>query len=582
MSLITLSSSLSQNQPPHLGLAKTGKEASAEEFVLPTQSVLTKPEKPFKSLSESSFSSVLHQDKQLPHFGSAKRAVEASAKELISSCQSALSGIDPEFILDNLNEPGNICDLTADTICAWVKRQCITHHIPKSFVFKQLLREIKRYDLHQNHYYISGKQQVSTFALRNSLLLASQKSHVVLPSSEIFTKCVKMPAKMWDHLDSMESWIPEEQRVMGKWVETSFIKADRLAKEHPQQEVVLLKGGFGAGKTRLINSMYGEEIATGVIAPDKAKAVVRDYLPKMPHHIAHVQGSAVSYKFFNQTMMRPGTIVYDSALSDPRDLATYIRKAETAPTGLKKSVIVHDVARLDVLRALSVLKRPIFGEDPRIPPEFIIFGAVASKMSRVACMNHVLHATKGTDHEYHFSVGDDHGTDMREVLIIKDNVIWTPDSPILRAEAHKRLGLENLKIENGQLAMTATEAQINDGFRAELNGSVSAYVDVLQGTDRQTYAETFAGRTIPFKTLAPGATLTMDNLYASLDPRFTKHVSKSDFMGSLSKIDTGARDAFINRCNERLAQGRPISYLDLPLYTALDIHAKLQDDPWAG
>ena len=187
----------------------------------------------------------------------------------------------------------------------------------------------------------------------------------------------------------MASWMPEEQRVMGKWVETSIVKCIKLAQAHPSEDVILLKGGFGAGKTYLINKLLGEELSSCVVAPDKAKEVVRRYFPHMPHSIAHMQGSAISYKFFNEMLTMPGTIVYDSALSNPSDLQKYISKAEGAK-GLGKKVIVYDVARLDVLRTLAVLKRPIDGEDPRIPPEDIISGAIASKLSRIDCMNKVL------------------------------------------------------------------------------------------------------------------------------------------------------------------------------------------------
>src|SRR5690349_11009692 len=123
--------------------------------------------------------------------------VEASAQELISSCQPALSGIDSRVILDTLKKPGNICERTADVICAWAKRQSKTHHIPEKTAFQLLLREIKKYDLHQLPYaeqaYTKQEQHPgpaprtttghipeSTFALRNSILFASQKSHVDL------------------------------------------------------------------------------------------------------------------------------------------------------------------------------------------------------------------------------------------------------------------------------------------------------------------------------------------------------------------------------------------------------------------
>ena len=129
--------------------------------------------------------------------------------------------------------------------------------------------------------------------------------------------------------------------------------------------------------------------------------------------------------------------------------------------------------------------------------------------------------------------------------------------------------------------MTATQEQITDELRAQFNQPVSTFVDTLSDGEKPQYKSLFEQRVLPLGLIDKDKPLTLGTLYSALDPQFKKQVSESDFYAAFSGVSQDNQRTFLAVCNERLKEGRLITYLDLPLYTALAIHANLKEDPWA-
>jgi hypothetical protein len=138
---------------------------------------------------------------------------------------------------------------------------------------------------------------VSTFAMRSAILLASNRAGCGLASWEVYTKKGKPKDNIWPFVENWKNWVPEAQGAMAKFAEVTITEARALAKTFPKNEIVLLKGGFGAGKTRQTTQLFNDN-AGGVVAPDKGKRVVRRAMPEIPHAAAHVQGSQIAYGLF--------------------------------------------------------------------------------------------------------------------------------------------------------------------------------------------------------------------------------------------------------------------------------------------
>jgi hypothetical protein len=369
--------------------------------------------------------------------------------------------------------------------------------------YKLLLGAIDKYDDVAIARRIKDKnfEIPSTFALRSALLLASIKDNGGLLSWMVYTKSGKPDAKfVWDWFDMWKNWVPEAQGAMAKFSEITLIKAKKLADVHTANRVVLLKGGFGAGKTRMTKKLIEEEstkgtsttesssregLAAGVVAPDIGKRVVRRAMETVPHGIAHMQGSQIAFKLFDDMIQQvKGDVVYDSSLSFSDDVQKYLDKSLAAG----KRMVIYDVARNDMARVLSVLKRSVGGDDPRIPPDFIINSALTDKKNRVACMNVILNAEikKGQKTpEYHFVGTNAQGWDTQEVMVLTPHNIQKKHPEMI-----ERLALEGIKIEvnedTGDVTVkdikAVTEQEYKDKFRLTVR-------EVLEGIDPGTDLE---------------------------------------------------------------------------------------------
>lgn len=464
--------------------------------------------------------------------------------------------------------------LCTERIISIVENMKEQYDTPKAQIYKMLIGFADRYD----------KQfpQTSTFAIRSAILKASAKDGAELESWMAYTKGGKPQRQdIWPFLDQSRNWIPEAQRSLGKFIEKAIVEARTLAKEHPSGEVILLKGGFGAGKTRQINQLFGET-ATGAVAPDKAKTVVRKSLPTVSHGSAHVQGSQIAYQFFDEIITRvAGTVVYDSSLSNPADLNSYIQKAIKAD---KKAVVV-DVTRNDFARFLAVLKRSVTGEDPRIPIDFIINGTIRDKLQRFKCIQEVLLFDLKVDPrvtpEYRFLGGDEEGWNIEEVVRITPSKLTFPSDPSAREEAIKRLALEGITYDEktSEIITHLSEKTLRNQFNKQLNNTVTEVIAGISKEEGSICTEVFGNRPLTTTTLAKHSddpSIHIANFYDALDDKVKAAITKKEFLEAFKDLNPETLSKF----SQKIDKGTPINYLDLPLRAALIINSKLKSDPW--
>lgn len=480
----------------------------------------------------------------------------------------------------------------------------------------------------------------STFVLRSAILLASQKDGIAVPSWMAYTKSGKPDTiidgkidntNLWTFLDNWDNWVPETQGAIAKFSETTFIKAKELMRKNPDNLLILLKGGFGAGKTRLAGQLMKKKVS-GVIAPDQGKWVVRRAMKEIPHPIAHIQGSQVAYKLFDDMIREQvGTVVYDSSLSLASDVKDYLSKSKKA----EKKMVIYDVARHDMARSLAVLKRDIGGDDPRIPPDFIIRFAITDKLNRVECMKVVLEDEVTNENaafapEYRFIGADARGWNAEEVLIL------TPKSIVEKhPEMKKRLALEGIEVDvaNNTVNLTLNEEQLKNYFAKQFERPAQDIMRELSPEENKVFFNTFSHRVLisdpqvlihnetefynalpqEIKDLLPET--AFKNAFAAIQPETRDHFFKSlqtahqlpakikktelnlavlkDKRDHTQKSKAGrakkanlntlidAKETELKNLNRQYKEDFPVSYLNLPLKTALIIHQSLKGDPWS-
>lgn len=440
--------------------------------------------------------------------------------------------------------------------------------------YKQLVAIIDKHDeLSKKHFKDIGLPPQSTYALRTALLNASQADGAGLQSWSVYTKGGKPVFKsIWPFLENGKNWIPEAQAARAKWIETTVVKTKALSQNQHENTVVLLKGGFGAGKTRLINQMFGD-YGSGAIAPDKAKEIDRRANPTLPHSAAHVHGSQAAFELMDDLIpTTEGTLVYDSSLSNPVDVSTYLEKCKKAG----KKMAVYDVARNDMARALAVLKRPVDGEDPRIPPDFIVRSAINDKINRVKCMEVILNDTTQDDDikpEYHFIGGNAQGWDTKEVMLLGSNGkidLTTPD-------AAERLALEGIEIDTATkgLKLTLNEDTLASLYHAQFERPVKEIMGKLSPEEQATL-DVFSKRRFPLTAKEEIKDATA--LYLALPKHIRDALPQKAFESAFDSVTAETRQSFF----ASIASKGAFSYEDLPLKTALIIHQNLNTDPWTS
>lgn len=485
--------------------------------------------------------------------------------------------------------PSNILQLnqqilndSIDFLRNQAKQIVINTSISVEDAYKLLIGFLDQYDdvssLQQKNQLDKSHSIQSTFALRSALLLSSIKDGVGLQSWMVYTKSGKPDiGQMWDFLDIWKNWVPEAQGAMAKFLETTFIQAKELARKNPKNQLILLKGGFGAGKTRLAGDLFKENI-NGVVAPDLAKRVVRRSMEKVPHALAHIQGSQIAYKLFDEIIQKQiGTVVYDSSLSLAKDVSDYLKKSKKAG----KKVVIYDIGRHDMARSLAVLKRNVKGNDPRIPPNFIIRSAINDKLNRVECMKVILNETnkeklnESLSPEYHFLGANKKGWDTQKVLLI------TPyNMQQMAQEMKERLALEEIEInlDKCSLELTTDKNKLEKYFNQQFERSVQDILSELSVEESQIFYEVFSKRVLISQTNQHSPIYNTKTFYEALPKKIKNSLSYEALDQAFQAINPTTREQFFKSIQSKRMES--ISYLNLPLKTALTIHHHLQEDPW--
>ena len=437
--------------------------------------------------------------------------------------------------------------------------------------YKMLVGVLDKYDESAvNQFKENGITPESSYFIRTALLKASHADGCGLATWHVYTKGGKPDGDhLWSFLEKGKNWIPEAQGTRAKWIEVTIVKTTALSENHTSKNVVLLKGGFGAGKTRFINLMFGEH-AAGAVAPDKAKQIDRRSNSDIPHSAAHFHGLQAAYEMGNEMIHKQdGTVIYDSSLSNPADISNYLRECKKAG----KKMVVYDVARNDMARVLSVLNRSVGGEDPRIPPDLIISSAVKDKMNRVKCMEVVLNnATndKNLNPEYHFIGGDKEGWNTAEVMVLSSN-----GKIELQPNAEERLGFEGIQIhvKENKLELMHDEALLQKYYNDQFEKPVRDIMKEISVSE-QANLSVFKSRSFPMK---PGVKVdSATDLYLALPKYIQAAISQKAFENSFASVQDDARHKFFSEIQSK----SEFSYEDLPLRVALSIHQNLKSDPW--
>jgi hypothetical protein len=440
--------------------------------------------------------------------------------------------------------------------------------------YKKLVGIIDRYDdmVTNRQFKEQGTSPISTYALRTALLKASHADGTGLETWCVYTKSGKPEsAALWPFLENIKNWLPEAQGARAKWVESTRVKTTALSQSQQEKNVVvLLKGGFGAGKTRFITEKFGEH-AVGAVAPDKAKEIDRRASPDLPHSAAHIHGSQAAYELMNELIQKQeGTFVYDSSLGNPKDVEKYLESCKSSG----KKMVVYDVARNDMARALSVLKRSVEGEDPRIPPDFIIRSAINDKMNRVKCMEVVLNDTTSETEmqpEYHFIGGDKQGWNTREVMVLGSN-----GKIELQPDAKERLALEGIEVleTDKTLRLTLDKASLEKFYNEQFERPVKEIIKELS-SEEQASLVVFRQRVFPI-ALREGKIENPTALYLALPEKIREAIPQKAFESAFESVGTEVRNAFFASIQSK----EQFSYEDLPLKVALIIHQNVKTDPW--
>lgn len=472
------------------------------------------------------------------------------------------SGNETQIAMNN-----KVITVLSQKIANWAENLAVENSIQLEDAYKLIIGALDKLDATRS------PGDTNTFALRSATLVASQNHGLTLSSWMVYTKGGKpVDNEKWPFLDQWKNWVPEAQGAMLKFTETTQVNAKRLADKNNEQKVVFLKGGYGAGKTRLANTLFEEE-STGVVSPDLGKRVVRRSMDKISHSVAHIQGSQIAYKLFDDLIKKPGMAVYDSSLSRPKDVHDYLQKCKAA----QKKMVLYDVARLDVARILNVLKRDVHGDDPRIGPEFIIDSALLDKLNRVKCMEVILQDKTDVEAmkpEYHFYSGDSQGWNTESVMIIKPSQISMLNPA--GEGADERLAIEGIESEavGKTLKLVLTEDGLKAKYQAMFEKRVDQLMKELSSEERTILDEVFGSRSLVLNQVSKITDIS--SLYRATPASFRNALPESAFKAALESLQPDTLAEFLDRAKAK----QEISYLDMPLRAALIINQNLQTSPW--
>lgn len=248
---------------------------------------------------------------------------------------------------------------------------------------------------------------------------------------------------------------------------------------------------------------------------------------------------------------------------------------------------IYDVARNDMARTLSVLKRPVGGEDPRIPPDFIIRSAINDKVNRVACMEVILNDNTEVERngdgeiikdirpEYHFIAGDEKGWNTEKVMVLGPQGRMDFNKEMDLTKIKERLALEGIEVHNSDknIKLTVNRESLASHYNEQFEKTVKEIKDTLSAEEQETLG-VFKERIFQ---IAHGQVINNPKeLYASLPQNTQDAIPQKAFEAAFESISSETRLKFFTSI-----QGKTeFSYEDLPLRTALTVHQNLKSDPW--
>ena len=339
----------------------------------------------------------------------------------------------------------------------------------------------------------------------------------------------------------------------------------------------MIKGEFGSGKTRYVNEKF-KGVAEGVVAPDKGKEITRRSMPQLPHSIVHNEGSQVAFSFFdNLISAKTGTISYDSSLSNPKDIESYIDKIKKSKrfklgaSGNPAVLRIVDIARKDDARFLAVLRREVDGEDPRILPNRMKWASAYGKENRPNCINTVLNEKELTV-EYVFHSGDEKGWNTEKVAT------FSKEKREFTQGLEKRMTDEN--IEWDEKTKTAKPIKKQEELQKEYNElfqkPVERIMDGLSEAENKINNECFSKRILLDNLSQESDIKSIEDLYDLLLPVIKNALPKESFVEAFKDVRQEVVKVFLTGVKEK---GK-LTYLQLPLEAAAIIHAKLGENPW--
>ena len=456
---------------------------------------------------------------------------------------------------------------------------------------------------------MESASHASLFALRYALMEHIIKEGLRFPTWRVFTKGSGKTTDIWAHVLSLQNWVPEIQQLMNHSIAMAMIRGrglDRAFKEMPGKDqepptVELAKGGFGAGKTFFLKVEYGDAIS-GVIGSDRMKGEIRKLFPGATSDQVHIQSSVLANAIYD-ALLTSGVdrIVYDSAMTDPTYLASFVLKAQE--TG--KSIVINDIVRTDMVRALGVLNRKIGGEDPNIPALHVLNVAAEEYATRLQCLALAVipKMVLGPDSaphtiEYCLYIGDEkggfaeHGIRIRyqadpkekrtiEYLFGSDGL---PDDQKIQIKEmiDQKLRDFGIPLTPEEMLEAQDPLQVEERKKAKRQELCREFkrpvCDVMTGpqSQQQTLIETCERRELVAAGLPHSCSSWADFVSLVANPEL-----RSAFNDALLALQKSGADVFPEwkdqkKIQEKLSKGEKITYLDLPLVLALETNSHLK------
>jgi hypothetical protein len=456
---------------------------------------------------------------------------------------------------------------------------------------------------------MENASKTSLFTLRYALMERIVKEGFLFPTWKVFTKNSRKATDIWTHVLSLKNWVPEILQLMNHSIAMAMIRGrglDTVFKAMPGKDqepptVELAKGGFGAGKTFFLKGEY-EDAISGVIGSDRMKGEIRKLFPGATSDQVHIQSSVLANAIYD-ALLTSGVsrIVYDSAMTDPTYLASFILKAQK--TG--KAIVINDIVRTDMVRALGVLNRKIGGEDPNIPALHVLNAAAEEYATRLQCLAlaFIPKEVFGPDSvphtiEYCLYIGDENGGFAEQGIRIRYQsepkeqrtieYLFNPEG----LPRHQKMQIQewiNKRLHDFGIPLTPEEmldaqspVYVEDRKRAKCQELCREFkrpvCDVMTGpaSQQQTLIQSCERRELVGADLShPCSSWTeFESLFVNVELR-------SAFHDALVALQRSGADVFPEwkdqkRIQEKLSKGEKITYLDLPLVLALETNAHLK------